>query len=127
MTVPAESCVCALNALQNSMMLMPCWPRAGPTGGAGDACPPTACSLICVRTFLAISGSSGMSCRPWASAGCGWQGRRPAGPSQAFHGSGTHPAADRRLIRGCQDVRRGPLDLLHLVETDLDRRLAPED
>src|SRR5690349_10120305 len=54
MTVPAESCVCALNALQNSMMLMPCWPSAGPTGGAGDACPPTACSLISVRTFLAM-------------------------------------------------------------------------
>src|SRR3954447_8711660 len=54
MTVPAWSWVCALNDLQNSMMLMPCWPSAGPTGGAGDACPPTACSLISVRTFLAM-------------------------------------------------------------------------
>src|SRR5947208_13248405 len=27
--------VCALNALQNSMMLIPCCPSAGPTGGAG--------------------------------------------------------------------------------------------
>src|SRR3954452_573053 len=54
-TVPASCWVCALNALQNSMMLMPCWPRAGPTGGAGDAWPPTACSLIVVRTFLAIA------------------------------------------------------------------------
>src|SRR5215218_4651961 len=124
MTVPALSCVWALNALQNSMMLMPCWPSAGPTGGAGDACPPTACSLISVRTFLAISGSSGMSWRPWAAAGCGWQGRRAAGMPQAFQGSRTQPAADRRLIQGRQDVPEESLDLLHLVETDLDRRLA---
>src|SRR5688572_4238270 len=36
------------------MMLTPCWPSAGPTGGAGFACPPGICSLISVRTFLAI-------------------------------------------------------------------------
>src|SRR5204863_2837901 len=77
MTVPASCWVCALNALQNSMMLMPCWPSAGPTGGAGLACPPTVWSLIWVRTFFA------MLC--------------------AF------------------------LDLLDLVESDLDRRLASED
>ena len=52
--VPVSAWVCALNALQNSMMLMPCWPSAGPTGGAGLAWPPTACSLIWVRTFLAM-------------------------------------------------------------------------
>src|SRR5690242_9043461 len=48
--------VWALNALTNSMMLMPCWPSAGPTGGAGEAWPPGACSLMVVRTFLAIKG-----------------------------------------------------------------------
>ena len=53
-TVPLSFCVWALNALTNSMMLTPCWPSAGPTGGAGDAWPPTAWSLICVRTFFAI-------------------------------------------------------------------------
>src|SRR3954452_7542490 len=37
------------------MMLMPCWPRAGPTGGAGDAWPPAAWSLIVVRTFFAMA------------------------------------------------------------------------
>ena len=58
MTVPVSLCVCALNALQNSMMLIPCWPSAGPTGGAGLACPAFACSLIVVRTFLAIVSSS---------------------------------------------------------------------
>src|SRR5829696_455817 len=75
MVVPMSPPVWALNALTNSMMLMPCWPSAGPTGGAGDAWPPGACSLMVVRTFFAM-----------------------------------------RL-----------LDLLHLVVTHLDRRLAPED
>src|SRR4051794_22362566 len=50
--VPMSLEVAALNAFTNSMMLMPCWPRAGPTGGAGEAWPPGACSLICVRTFF---------------------------------------------------------------------------
>jgi hypothetical protein len=31
--------VCALNALQNSMMLRPRWPSAGPIGGEGFALP----------------------------------------------------------------------------------------
>src|ERR671922_3730 len=52
---PFSCAVCALNALQNSMMLTPCWPSAGPTGGAGFAWPPGICSLINVRTFLAIT------------------------------------------------------------------------
>src|SRR6478672_1405688 len=52
---PFWSAVWALNALQNSMMLTPCCPSAGPTGGAGLACPPGICSLISVRTFFAIS------------------------------------------------------------------------
>src|SRR3954451_13520094 len=55
--VPASPCVWALNALTNSMMLMPCWPSAGPTGGAGEAWPPGACSLMVVRTFFAMSRS----------------------------------------------------------------------
>src|SRR5215210_5127858 len=52
--VPASPCVWALNALTNSMMLMPCWPRAGPTGGAGEAWPPGAWSLMVVRIFFAM-------------------------------------------------------------------------
>src|SRR4051812_29500180 len=52
--VPMSPCVWALNALTNSMMLMPCWPRAGPTGGAGEAWPPGAWSLMVVRTSFAI-------------------------------------------------------------------------
>src|SRR5438874_3936064 len=52
---PFSCAVCALNALQNSMMLTPCWPSAGPTGGAGLAWPPGIWSLISVRTFFAIT------------------------------------------------------------------------
>src|SRR4051794_37059432 len=52
---PFWSAVWALNALQNSMMLTPCWPSAGPTGGAGLACPPGIWSLMIVSTFFAIS------------------------------------------------------------------------
>src|SRR6185437_7747132 len=51
---PFSACVWALNALQNSMMLTPCWPSAGPTGGAGLAWPPGIWSLMIVRTFFAI-------------------------------------------------------------------------
>src|SRR6185295_10137660 len=53
--IPAWSFVVALNSLQNAMMLTPCWPSAGPTGGAGFACPAGICSLICPTTFFAIS------------------------------------------------------------------------
>src|SRR3954454_5396451 len=62
--VPRSPCVWALNALTNSMMLMPCWPRAGPTGGAGEAWPPGAWSLIVVNTFLAMRSSSPGRTRP---------------------------------------------------------------
>src|SRR5919109_3999119 len=51
---PFACAVCALKALQNSMMFTPCWPSAGPTGGAGFACPPGIWSLISVRTFFAM-------------------------------------------------------------------------
>src|SRR6059058_4052218 len=51
---PFWSAVCALNALQNSMMFTPCWPSAGPTGGAGVAEPPGHCNLIWAVTVRAI-------------------------------------------------------------------------
>lgn len=34
-----NSDVFALNSLQKAMMLRPCWPNAGPTGGEGFAAP----------------------------------------------------------------------------------------
>lgn len=36
------------------MMGMPCWPRAGPTGGAGVAAPAGRLSLRIIFTFFAI-------------------------------------------------------------------------
>src|SRR6476659_2656097 len=42
----SSSCVAALKALQNSMMLTPRWPSAGPIGGDGLAMPAGTCSLI---------------------------------------------------------------------------------
>src|SRR5262245_37797196 len=46
------------------MMLTPCWPSAGPTGGAGVAAPALICSLMIaasfflggMRVFLGVSG-----------------------------------------------------------------------
>jgi hypothetical protein len=34
------------------MMLTPCWPRAGPTGGAGVAAPAWICNLMNPVTFF---------------------------------------------------------------------------
>src|SRR5713226_5733835 len=55
MIIPSPAlAVFALNALQKSMMFTPCWPSAGPTGGAGVAFPAGICSLTCPITFFAI-------------------------------------------------------------------------
>src|SRR5262249_32426723 len=55
MMSPSCAWVCALKALQNSMMFTPRCPSAGPTGGLGFACPAGICSLISATTFLAMS------------------------------------------------------------------------
>src|SRR4051794_39032581 len=53
MTLPRCDSVAALYALQNSMMLTPCCPSAGPTGGAGVAAPALIWSLMtAVNRFL---------------------------------------------------------------------------
>src|SRR5262249_35167999 len=52
MLSPACACVWALNALQNSMMLTPRCPSAGPTGGLGFAWPAGIWSLISAITFF---------------------------------------------------------------------------
>src|SRR3954452_23944072 len=51
----SRSPVAALNALQNSMMLSPRWPSAGPIGGDGLALPAGTCSLMYPTIFFAIS------------------------------------------------------------------------
>src|ERR1700722_8086286 len=50
-------CVWALNALQNSMMLRPRWPSAGPIGGDGLAAPAGTCNFREPVTFFAMSHS----------------------------------------------------------------------
>ena len=45
-TNPCLSFVASLNFLQKSMILTPCCPKAGPTGGAGFAAPAGICNLI---------------------------------------------------------------------------------
>src|ERR1700741_2580046 len=42
------------------MMLTPCWPSAGPTGGAGLAEPAGSCNLISPITFFIASPSGGL-------------------------------------------------------------------
>src|SRR3954471_16935064 len=56
MIVLPWSWVCALNDLQNSMMLTPCCPSAGPTGGAGLAAPAWVWSLMSPVTFFFLGG-----------------------------------------------------------------------
>src|SRR5579872_2540796 len=53
-TRPASFFVASLNRFTNSPMLTPCWPSAGPTGGAGVACPPGHWSLIFALTSFAM-------------------------------------------------------------------------
>src|SRR5712692_5994031 len=55
MIIPSPAlAVWALKALQKSMMLTPCWPSAGPTGGAGVAFPAGMCSFTNPTTFFAM-------------------------------------------------------------------------
>src|SRR3989304_961266 len=53
--------VLALKALQKSMILTPCCPKAGPTGGAGVAFPAGICNLTCPATFLLLDGATAIS------------------------------------------------------------------
>ncbi len=39
-------------------MLTPCWPKAGPTGGAGFALPAMICNLTIALTFFAMNNYS---------------------------------------------------------------------
>src|SRR3954465_4098900 len=104
MTLPRCDSVAPLYALQNSMMLTPCWPSAGPTGGAGVAAPALIWSLMtAVNRFLGGMTSFFVT---------GWNGS-VAGSRREFTSGGG---------------RRGPSsDLGDLVERQLDRRLAAED
>src|ERR1700729_2088363 len=65
MTLPRWFSVAALYALQNSMMLTPCWPSAGPTGGAGFAAPAWICSLMIAASFFFGGMTSLLLDGPW--------------------------------------------------------------
>src|SRR5215218_7960270 len=103
-TLPRCDSVAALYALQNSMMLTPCWPSAGPTGGAGVAAPALIWSLMtAVNRFL-----GGMS----SFFVTGWNG----------------PVAESRRPDYERWEATGPSsDLLDLAERQLDGGLAAED
>src|SRR5436853_4324 len=109
----AWACVAALNSLQNPMMLTPCWPSAGPTGGEGFAFPAGSCSLTIPVTFFAMA----LRYLSWLPA----VGRGPA----ASHNSrklSTH--LRHTASRSCPHVF---LRLLHLHEVQFHRRRPPED
>src|SRR5690606_36573740 len=121
---PALSCVRALNALQNSMMLTPCWPSAGPTGGAGLAPPAGHCSFTIATTFFATFAPSP---RPPSPACASLGPARPyalrarerrARPASRAHRGG-HAAAAR--------ADATPLRLLELRVVELDRGRPAED
>src|SRR3989338_2581387 len=53
-TSPVIVFVASLNCLQNSAILTPCCPRAGPIGGAGFALPASICNLRIVLMGFAM-------------------------------------------------------------------------
>src|SRR3954447_2388668 len=63
MVVPFISLVRSLNCITNWPILTPCWPRAGPTGGAGVACPPVHCSFTFAVITFAIVDPLRFACR----------------------------------------------------------------
>src|SRR5437762_5401825 len=82
------------------MMLTPCWPSAGPTGGAGLAAPALICSLMIAASFFFLGGI----------------------PVPVLYYFPRVPAVDV----GTAAARR-PSDLGDLVERKLDRGFPAED
>src|SRR3954469_24504942 len=100
--------VAALNSLQKPMMLTPCWPSAGPTGGDGFALPAGSCSLTNPVIFFAIF-------TPPVVRTAGNAPFCPMLRAFALRPSPAKPAPP--TLSG----------LLHLHEIELDRRRTPED
>src|SRR5215475_3168460 len=75
--------VLALNALQNSIMLTPCGPRAVPTGGAGVAFPAGIWSFTIPVTFFAILTPVRSQPRPYGHGSLAVQ-PRPLGQGYIF-------------------------------------------
>src|SRR5512142_1971120 len=143
---PSFACgwVCALNCLQNSMMFTPCWPSAGPTGGAGLALPAGICSFTWPVTFF-IGFSLRGSSEPWALPRS-QAGDKPPRYDDALRLLHLHevqldrgrPAEDRHedaelalvglhLLHRAVEVREGAVDDPHLIALlELDPRLGLE-
>src|SRR5947208_5546187 len=66
---PANFAVRSLYSLTNAIMLMPCWPSAGPTGGAAVALPASTWILTTALTFFAIYFTNFSICRKSSSTG----------------------------------------------------------
>src|SRR4051812_31146171 len=114
MTLPALSSVAALYCLQNSMVCTPWGPSAVPTGGAGVALPAGSWIFTTATTrLLAIANLS-----------------QPAttGDTQADENT---PSVSWSRTRNCSGLvtisASGGLELRHLGELELDRRLPAED
>src|SRR5579862_7056261 len=136
MIIPDCELVRALKFLQKSMMLTPAWPSAGPTGGAGVAAPAGICSLICPMTFLAIFSSFSGSHLRSSPCSCPHRLRRPVeAHSKRLSDRPPHPLIPLPTPPGGKGTpppslskwRFFLLDLLHLREVELDRRLPAED
>src|SRR6266702_3884416 len=115
---PACACVCALNVLQNSMMLTPRWPSAGPTGGLGFACPAGIWSLISAMTFFAMVCSGLLDLHEVELDG----GGAPENADQHAQ----LPLVRLHLFHHAVEVLEGAVDHLHLLallEEDLGLRL----
>src|SRR4051812_49855113 len=122
------------------MMFTPCWPSAGPTGGAGVAAPALIWSLTIAESFRFLGGISGFlvvvcceprTCQPrceWSDLGDLREGqldrRLPAedGDEDLQLLRVDVLLVDRRRQRGERPVHDG--DRLADLEVDLDRRLA---
>src|ERR1700712_395064 len=95
------------------MMLTPCWPSAGPTGGAGVPAPALICSLTTADSRLFFGGIPTASSRSFSEH----RARPDRGPV-----SPPAPWIERRGTLWCSRS-----DLRDLVEPELDRGLAAED
>src|SRR5690348_5645703 len=141
--LPAMFAVRSLYSLQKPMMLMPCWPSAGPIGWAGVALPAGICSLTIALTRFAM-------CSPLRSQGqwgSEWRNRERAAralPHNRENERGRERHMPRRRapflyyrtgVKMPADTLREPLDgnvderlhLLNLQEVKLDGGLAAKE
>src|SRR5215469_2224364 len=109
---PSCEPVWALKPLQNSMMLTPCWPSAGPTGGDGFALPAGICSLTIACTFFAMS-------EPLDLVVLELHGRQAS--EDGHHDLQLAPLRVQ-IVDGALEIHEGPLDHPNLVSL-LERRL----